>query len=107
MPQTYAARMPADDPDHSFNDPRARSESYQRVDNQAWPKDVEKIRDQEAADQVPVKVRIVFRDDGETMLDGLAIRWSADFRHICVQVNDPRLQTGLVWVRREDTQPRV
>lgn len=98
--------MHGNSPDHGFRDPRALSGTYQVVENASWPHDVREIKDQAANDQVDVRVRIVFRDDGEAILDGRAIRWSADFRRICVQVNDPRVQTGLVWVDASDTRQR-
>jgi hypothetical protein len=42
-------------------------------------------------------VRVVFERDGETWIEGSAMRW--DRTRVCVTVNDVLLSSGYVWVR--------
>jgi hypothetical protein len=81
--------------------------------NEAWPfrdstgPHARGISDKAAQEQVAVMVRVVFQDDGETYLPGRAVRWIDDHTRVCVAVSDPRIRTGLVWLRVEDTRPRT
>jgi hypothetical protein len=80
--------------------------------NEAWPfrdsdgPHARGIIDKPADEQVDVVARVVFQDAGETYLPGRAIRWTDNHTHACVSISDPRIRTGLVWLRIEDTRPR-
>lgn len=82
---------------------------YQQVLNASWPlvdKDgnphANGIPDQ---DPRPVRARLVFERDGETVLDGLAQRWTDT--HVFVRVPDTRVQIAAVWLRLEDVRPQT
>lgn len=82
----------------------------QRVLNEAWPfKDTagphaRGLDDKDAGEQRQVHVRLEFVVDGEVWLNGRATRWTDEFSHVFVVVDDPRLKPGFVWVRARDTK---
>ena len=100
-------------PDHSFRDPRALQGQTQSVLNEAWPfhdqgqRHARGLDDKPIEDQLNVIVRVEFERDGETYLQGRAIRWTDNFTHACIVVNDPRLTSPYLWVRARDAQPRT
>jgi hypothetical protein len=53
-------------------------------------------------DPIAVMVRVVFERDGETWIEGSAMRW--DRTRVCVTVNDVLLSSGYVWVRARDVR---
>jgi hypothetical protein len=70
--------------------------------NMHWPpKPAEIARHQHG---IPVRVRIVWADDGEEYADGVATRWDA--RHVYVEVRDTRLRGNGVWVKPGDVYRR-
>lgn len=80
--------------------------AYQQVMNVSWP-----LRDESGPHARDIKdervhpkieARIVFENDGPTILSGRAVRKHG--RHICVNVHDPRLQVGYVWLDQNDVQ---
>jgi hypothetical protein len=97
-------------PDHSFRDPHAAKVGYQRVTNEVWPfndsngRHARGIDDQPAERQLDVMARLVFEHDGETWVNGRAVRWNRS--HVMVVVTDPRLHTGMVWLRAHDVKRR-
>lgn len=90
----------------------ARRVGYQPVTNESWPFRDEDgwhargLNDKPAEEQVDVVARVVFQDDGETWLEGRAVRWTDNHTHACVLISDPRLQTGYVWLRAHEVRPR-
>jgi hypothetical protein len=78
--------------------------------NESWPEQDSKgpharnIPEQPANNHRPCIVRLVFKDDGETILDGRATRWTRT--HVYVSVNDPRVPGYSVWVKAEDVRRR-
>lgn len=100
-------------PDHSFRDPRASKADSQWILNEVWPfrdssgPHARGISDKLAEEQVDVVARVVFQDDGETYLQGRAVRWTDDFTHVCISISDLRIRTGLVWLVVDDTRPRA
>jgi hypothetical protein len=77
---------------------------FQDVLNQSWPAPhvAERIKDHASID---VTVRVEFKRDGETWLDGTATRWHGE--HVFVRVeNEPRLRLPFVWVHAENVRRR-
>jgi len=93
-------------PDHSFRDPRARA-TRPRILNESWPfhdsngSHARGLDDKPAEQQLDVIVRVEF-EDGETELEGRAIRWNRS--HVCVLVNDQRMLSPYLWVRARDVR---
>lgn len=89
---------------HSTPPPPPRA--WQKVLNEAWPLTDPTGRPHARGipdrDPIPVTVRVVFQDDGETWLTGLADRWHG--QHVHVSVGDPRLQVPGVWVLAGDVR---
>lgn len=79
---------------------------WQAVTNRSWPPgDIARtLRDAPADQQIDVIARIVFADDGEQHLPGLATRWTR--QHVCVSISDPRLQVQFVWLNPADVRRR-
>jgi hypothetical protein len=77
---------------------------HQNVVNESWPPPAvaREVRDVARERQVDVTVRLVFERDGEQQVPGRAVRWWK--RHVCVSVNDRRLQVGYVWLDAGDVQ---
>jgi hypothetical protein len=77
-------------------------ERYQDVQNSSWPPAdvVRELKNRD--DAATVQVRIVFSVDGEQWVDGIAQRWWQ--RHVCVEVDDPRLRVRYVWVDAGDVR---
>jgi len=92
---------------HSAPPPPDRSR-WQEVLNQSWPLVDEHgkrhARGIPNRDPIAVRVRVVFDGDGETWLDGQAVRWHN--QSVMVEVDDPRLQTRRVWVDAGDVKRR-
>lgn len=92
--------------------PAVRARGRQKVKNEAWPQRKDGIgqavgkefEDKPHDQQVDVQVRAVFEDDGETWLDGRAIRWNRAY--VCVYVTDARLSSPYLWVRAKDIRRR-
>jgi hypothetical protein len=82
------------------------SDRWQLILNQSWPLVDEQgkrhARGVPSRSPIAVRVRVVFDRDGETWLDGQAIRWHN--RSIMVEANDPRLRVHRVWVDTGDVQ---
>lgn len=80
------------------------SDSWQAVTNKHWPSPelARTLRDVPADRQIKVVARVVFEDDGEQLLDGTAVRWTRN--HVCVWLNDPRLQVAYVWLAPTDVR---
>jgi hypothetical protein len=82
----------------------------QEILNESWPERDSKgpharnIREQPAHNHRPCRVRLVFKNDRETILDGLATRWTSS--HVYVTVNDQRVRGFAVWVKAEDVRRR-
>lgn len=94
---------PAEYPTHATNvQPSGR---WSTPLNESWPPaDIaRKLNDTEPYKWISVRVRLVF-DTGEEVLDGSATRWvnRGKTRHVYVTVNDPRLNSGGVWVDPAD-----
>lgn len=98
-------------PDHSFRDPHAQKAGYQTVQNESWPfsdsqgRHARGLDDQPAERQIDVTARLVLDRDGEVWLDGRAVRWNRS--HVMVVISDPRLHTGMVWLRAHDVRRRL
>jgi len=101
--------MPDDPPDrdHSYRDPRAKA-TRPRILNESWPfhdsngSHARGLDDKPAEQQLDVIVRVEFADEGETELEGRAIRWNRS--HVCVLVNDQRMLSPYLWVRARDVR---
>jgi hypothetical protein len=74
----------------------------QEVLNMHWPPKPAELRTGEPA--IPVRVRIVWKRDGEEYMEGMATRWDAD--HVYVEVRDKRLQGNGLWVKPCDVYRR-
>lgn len=74
---------------------------WQAILNASWPDNPRGLPHHEPID---VTARIVFEDDGEVWLDGTADRWVG--QHVCVELDDPRLQVRYVWVDAGDVRRR-
>lgn len=80
----------------------------QRVLNEHWPlrdergKHARGIQDQPKP--IPVTARIVFKDDGEVFLDGMATRWHE--QSVFVAIHDQRLAVHGAWVNAKDVKRR-
>jgi len=85
------------------------TEQWQEILNQSWPlaDDHGKRHARGIANRVPiaVRVRVVFELDGETWLDGQALRWHG--RCVYVEVGDRRMQVRGVWVDADDVNRQV
>ncbi|MEV6413825.1 hypothetical protein [Kribbella sp. NPDC051718] len=75
---------------------------WQAVLNEHWPPAAvaRSLRDVPSDRQIPVVARVVYKDDGEQQLAGVAVRWTQ--QHVCVRIGDRRLATGLVWLAPAD-----
>lgn len=75
---------------------------WQRVLNKHWPQlEVSKrLKDVPTDQQIDVIARVVFAVDGEQHLAGRAVRWTR--QHVCVAIDDPRLQVAYVWLAPAD-----
>lgn len=71
--------------------------AWQRVLNDSWPS---RPRDVVLRDPIPVRVRVVWARDGETVVDGRAVGWIG--RHVRVELDDPRLGPLATWVDASD-----
>lgn len=82
------------------------SEGWQKVLNQSWPAPAvaKVLRDVDSDRQVEVMARVMFEEDGEQWLPGLATRWSG--QHVCVAMSDPRLQVAYNWLAASDVRRR-
>lgn len=89
-------------------EPMGPGSRYQKVENESWPlrdKNGFHARGIKTRDYtIPVTVRLVFKRDGETFLEGRADRWTKT--HVHVSLVDPRLQVDGVWVRAGDVKRR-
>lgn len=79
---------------------------WQQVLNEHWPSlEVSKrLKDVPAGQRIDVVARLVFAVDGETYLPGRAVRWTR--QHVCVAINDRRLQVPYVWLAPADVTRR-
>jgi hypothetical protein len=75
---------------------------WQRILNESFPRDARDIPAQR--DPIPVRVRVVWKRDGEEWVDGEATRWTE--RVVFVEFRDRRLSTIGVWVRPNDVRRR-
>lgn len=72
----------------------------QPVMNQHWPSDPLNVT-RHPRSGYPVRVRVVWRDDGVEWLEGRAVRWDAG--HVYVEIShEPRLDVTGAWVKPED-----
>ena len=76
---------------------------WQPVLNEHWPAG-KAWRIPRAAEPIPVRVRIVWRTDGECWLEGLATRWTATA--VQVELVDRRLGPLATWVAPSDVRRR-
>ena len=74
---------------------------WQPVLNTSWPRRPSYVIPR---DPIPVRVRIVWAHDGETLVDGRAIGWLG--RHVRVELDDPRLGPLSTWVNAADVTRR-
>jgi hypothetical protein len=91
------------DPAHRDLSDRGRGpDQWQQVRNEHWPPlgVARALRDAPTGQQVDVTARVVFSVDGEQHLPGRATRWTR--HHVCVVIDDPRLQVAYVWLRPAD-----
>jgi hypothetical protein len=70
--------------------------------NMHWPPRPVEFRHRRPG--IVVRVRVVWQQDGEEYVEGVATRWDAD--HVYVEVRDQRLQGNGVWVKPQDVYRR-
>lgn len=89
-----------------FDGREPRSTGWVKILNESWPEPelARKLKDVAVDEQIPVTVRIVL-ETGVEYLQGVATRWSSGrTKHVRVEVQDNRLQTGGVWVDPADVE---
>jgi hypothetical protein len=76
--------------------------AWREVLNMHWPPRPSEFERRRPG--IAVRVRIVWDQDGEEYVDGVATRWDVD--HVYVEVGDQRLQGNGVWVKPDDVYRR-
>lgn len=56
----------------------------------------------DAAEPIPITARIVWGEDGEQPVDGVAVKWTRDL--VLVEVRDPRCATIGPWLHVTDVK---
>lgn len=74
--------------------------AWRQVLNEHWPDDPRDYREHWPG--IPVRARVVFADDGEVWLSGVAKRWDGGHVYVYVDPYDPRLNGNGVWLKPED-----
>ena len=80
--------------------PAGSWQAWQRHLNEQWPPKPDATELHEPG--IPVVVRVVWAHDGETLLDGTAIRWTRS--EVFVRIRDPRCAILGVWVPARDVR---
>jgi hypothetical protein len=75
---------------------------WQRILNVTFPRNARDIPTHR--DPIPVRVRVVWKRDGEEWIDGEATRWTD--RIVFVEFWDRRLATIGTWVKPRDVRRR-
>ncbi|WP_166354915.1 hypothetical protein [Phytoactinopolyspora limicola] len=81
---------------------RTETVDSQDVLNMHWPADPAAFPIHDPG--LAVRVRLVWEHDGETFIEGWAIKWDAS--HVYVAVEDHRLDRSGVWVKPHDVYRR-
>jgi len=93
-------------PNHSAPVPPPRD--YQEVVNRSWPLSDSAGRPHARGipdrDPIDVTIRVTWQRDGEEHLEARAVRWTDS--HVCVYLDDARLQVPYLWVRAADVTRR-
>lgn len=77
--------------------PRPHWPRWQDVINTSWPPNP---RDVVRREPIPVRCRVVWKRDGEQLVDGRAIGWIS--RHVWVELGDDRLGPLATWLDAGD-----